>query len=86
LFAYLKGVPDHEIEEAVSSLLTRVGMERSKWDQITSGYSGGTKRKLSLAIALIGNSKVVFLDEPTSGMDPVSRRFMYTFLDEVWSE
>lgn len=35
--------------------------------------SGGNKRKLSLAMALIGNAKTIFLDEPTSGLDPVSR-------------
>ena len=39
--------------------------------------SGGQKRKLSVAIAFIGNPKVVFLDEPTSGMDPYSRRFTW---------
>ena len=37
-------------------------------------YSGGNKRKLSVAMALIGNPSVVFLDEPSSGMDPKARR------------
>jgi ABC-type multidrug transport system ATPase subunit len=41
--------------------------------------SGGEKRKLSVAIALIGDSRVIFLDECTSGMDPVSRRQVLYF-------
>ena len=43
-------------------------------------YSGGNKRKLSLAIALVGSPAVVFLDEPSSGMDPVSRRHMWDII------
>ena len=39
--------------------------------------SGGQKRKLSIAIAFIGNAKLIYLDEPTSGMDTSARRFMW---------
>jgi ABC-type multidrug transport system ATPase subunit len=42
--------------------------------------SGGMKRRLSLAISLIGNPKVVFLDEPSSGLDPSHRRQMWNIL------
>ena len=41
--------------------------------KLAKQLSGGTRRKLSLAISLIGKSIVIFLDEPTSGMDPISR-------------
>ena len=42
--------------------------------------SGGNKRKLSVAIALIGNPPVIFLDEPSTGMDPEARRFMWNVI------
>ncbi|KAG7263275.1 hypothetical protein CRUP_000329, partial [Coryphaenoides rupestris] len=42
-----------------------------------NGYSGGNKRKLSTAMALIGCPPVIFLDEPTTGMDPKARRFLW---------
>lgn len=48
--------------------------------------SGGNKRKLSLAMSLIGKSKILFLDEPSSGMDPNSRRTIWKILEEVRAE
>lgn len=53
---------------------------------MAKNLSGGNKRKLSLALALIGNSKIVFLDEPTSGLDPVSRRAIWEILDQIKAE
>jgi len=49
-------------------------------DRVSGSYSGGNKRKLSLAIALVGSPAVIFLDEPSSGMDPVSRRHMWDII------
>ena len=46
-------------------------------------YSGGNKRKLSTAIALIGDPQFVFLDEPTTGMDPAARRQLWNVLSQV---
>jgi ABC-type multidrug transport system ATPase subunit len=46
-------------------------------------YSGGNKRKLSVAIAMIGEPSIVFLDEPSTGMDPVARRFMWEIISDI---
>ena len=57
-----------------------------KIDKYSKTLSGGQKRKLSVAMSLIGNSTVVFLDEPTSGMDPYYRRVIILtthFMDEA---
>jgi len=76
LFARLRGIPEARVAPTVNHLLNRLGLKAFA-DQVTEGYSGGTKRKLSLGIALVGDPSVVFLDEPSTGMDPVSRRFMW---------
>jgi ABC-type multidrug transport system ATPase subunit len=43
-------------------------------------FSGGMKRRLSVAISSIGNPRIIFLDEPTTGMDPVSRRDVWNLI------
>ncbi len=46
-------------------------------------YSGGMKRRLSVAISAIGNPRIIFLDEPTTGMDPVSRRDVWALIQDL---
>jgi len=65
------------------NLLLRV-LSLTKYKNRKAGtYSGGNKRKLSVAIAMIGNPPVVFLDEPSTGMDPMARRHMWEFIRET---
>ena len=75
----LQNVPEKEIDTRIKSLVYDVGLTE-KMNKYSKTLSGGQKRKLSVAMALIGNSKVVFLDEPTSGMDPYSRRMIWNLL------
>lgn len=59
-------------------------MDLEKFEHIPAGtYSGGNKRKLSVAIAMIGNPPVVLLDEPSTGMDPKARRFMWDVISRI---
>jgi ATP-binding cassette subfamily A (ABC1) protein 3 len=59
-------------------------MNLKKYENICAGtYSGGNKRKLSVAIAMLGNPPIVFLDEPSTGMDPEARRFMWNVINRI---
>jgi ATP-binding cassette subfamily A (ABC1) protein 3 len=59
-------------------------MDLSKYENVPAGtYSGGNKRKLSVAIAMIGNPPVIFLDEPSTGVDPQARRFMWDVISRI---
>ncbi|KAK4029566.1 hypothetical protein OUZ56_022545 [Daphnia magna] len=76
LFARLRGVPKQYINKLVNDKLRKLSLLPYK-DRCAGTYSGGNKRKLSTAIALVGNPAVVFLDEPSSGMDPRARRSLW---------
>ncbi|KAH8038310.1 hypothetical protein HPB51_000742 [Rhipicephalus microplus] len=78
-FSRLKKVPYNDAHEQTFNLLILMNMV-SKAYTFAKHLSGGMKRKLSIAIALIGHSKVVILDEPTAGMDPAARRDMWDLL------
>lgn len=52
-------------------------------DRRCGTYSGGNKRKLSVAMSLIGDPPVIFLDEPSTGVDPVSRRNLWDIISQI---
>lgn len=59
-------------------------MNLKEYENVCAGtYSGGNKRKLSVAIAMLGNPPIVFLDEPSTGMDPKARRFMWNVINRI---
>lgn len=79
-YARIRGVPD--VDHNVSEAIRAVGLQ-SYGQRMAAQLSGGNKRKLSLAIALMGNPSVLLLDEPSSGMDAASKRVMWRTLASV---
>lgn len=79
LFSSFKGTPPELIEGEVKHMLEEIDLYEVR-NQLAKTLSGGQKRKLSVAIAMIGNSKVIMLDEPSSGMDTSSRRRLWEML------
>ena len=75
----LHGLPKHERRERTDELLRRVGLIDAA-DRKVGGYSGGMKRRLDLALALVHRPRILFLDEPTTGLDVQSRTALW---DEV---
>ncbi|PFX16944.1 ATP-binding cassette sub-family A member 1 [Stylophora pistillata] len=85
LYARLRGVPEKDVKKVVESLIARMNLTEYA-NRCAGGYSGGNKRKLSTAIALVGNPPIVFLDEPTTGMDPKARRFLWNVITSLVKE
>lgn len=85
LYARLKGIPNAKVHDAVDQKIKQVGLTEYR-DKLTRGLSGGNKRKVSTAIALIGSPQIVFLDEPSTGVDPSSRRKMWDVIASVCAE
>ncbi|XP_033100067.1 ATP-binding cassette sub-family A member 3-like [Anneissia japonica] len=82
MFGRLRGMPEKLIPGEVNRLLKALTIEPHA-DKMAGAYSGGNKRKLSTAISLMGDPPIVFLDEPTTGMDPVARRMLWDTLSHV---
>jgi len=82
LYARLRGLDENSAKKATEWGMKKLGLAAYS-DRCAGTYSGGNKRKLSTAIALIGNPSIVFLDEPTSGMDPGARRFLWNSILEM---
>jgi ABC-2 type transport system ATP-binding protein len=78
----LQGVPKAERRPRGDALIERVGLADAA-DRKVGGYSGGMKRRLDLALALVHRPRILFLDEPTTGLDPASRADMWQEISKL---
>jgi ABC-2 type transport system ATP-binding protein len=82
LMADLKRLGSGEATRVVTDLLDRFDLAESA-QKLAATYSGGMRRKLDLAMTLVGKPKIIFLDEPTTGLDPRSRRTMWDIIRQL---
>jgi ABC-2 type transport system ATP-binding protein len=82
LMADLHHLPRRQGRRRAAELLERFDLTDAA-KKMPSTYSGGMRRKLDLAMTLVGNPKVIFLDEPTTGLDPRSRRIMWDIIRDL---
>jgi len=85
LHSLLYGVPTEIRERRISEVLELVGLTDRKDNQVKK-YSGGMRRRLEIAGGLIHKPKVIFLDEPTLGLDPASREVMWKYIERLVKE
>lgn len=82
IFCLLRGVNRDRIKHITEELAKSFGFTKHL-DKETKAYSGGNKRKLSTVIAVIGSPSVIYLDEPTTGMDPAARRQLWNMVCRI---
>lgn len=85
IHAFLYGVPSVEREKRIQSVLGLVGLADRQHDQVKK-YSGGMRRRLEIARGLLHKPAVMFLDEPTLGLDPNSREMMWDYVHKLVRE
>lgn len=81
-FGMMRGLKGSDLDKEVASLAAKVDLEEFLHDKIDC-LSGGMKRRVSLGIALMGQVDIVFLDEPSTGLDPKKRREFWKIIQEV---
>jgi ABC-2 type transport system ATP-binding protein len=82
LQATLQGISSHDRQRRAGELLERVGLTEAA-DRRVGGYSGGMKRRLDLALALVHQPQILFLDEPTTGLDIQSRTALWEEVERL---
>src|SRR5215510_11719129 len=82
LMVDLSPVPPRDGKRIITQLLERFDLVESA-QKLASTYSGGMRRRLDLAMTLVGSPRIIFLDEPTTGLDPRSRRTMWSIIREL---
>ncbi len=82
LFGNLHAMPKEKLKKNADDLLTKMGLLEDAKRQVGK-YSGGMRRRINLIMALVHDPEIAFLDEPTVGMDPQSRRAVWDFIREL---
>lgn len=81
-YAKLKGIVDSKKAEIISKIMLDLNLTKHK-SKLAGELSGGDRRKLSVAIAILGNPKLILLDEPSIGMDPEARINMWKVVSKI---
>lgn len=81
-FALIKGIHKNDVDEVVNDTAENFGFSDFIKNRVST-LSGGNKRKLSVSLALLGDPRIIFLDEPTTGIDPQSRRMVWSAIKRV---
>ncbi|KAG0089085.1 hypothetical protein BGZ93_010054 [Podila epicladia] len=81
-YSRLRGVPPSLEQQAVAYAMASVSLTKFRDRQVKS-LSGGERRRVSIAISILGDNRVVFLDEPTTGLDPAVRRIIWDVVNRV---
>ena len=84
-YSRIKGVAPEKLREIIQAMIESMTLTKYK-DKVAGRLSGGNKRKLSVAISMICNPPIVLLDEPSTGMDPEARRFMWAVIHKLTSK
>ncbi|MFX1255452.1 MAG: ABC transporter ATP-binding protein [Promethearchaeota archaeon] len=84
-FAKAKGVPKDALKANVDLMIDKLGLSEHQ-NKLARHLSGGTQQRTALAIAMVNNPELAFLDEPTVGLDPVLRREFWEYFAEIASK
>jgi ABC-2 type transport system ATP-binding protein len=84
-FGGIYGLPREEVERRSSWVIQMAGLEERR-DSLTGELSGGWRQRLALGCAILHEPQIVFLDEPTAGVDPISRRSFWELINRLASE
>ena len=85
MYAMVRGLPSGLIAANVNRIIAKLDLGRYA-GKLAGTYSGGNKRKLAVGAAVVGDPQVVLLDEPSTGMDPVAKRFLWNVLADMYRE